>query len=98
MKYFKTAMITEKFRIIFFLLLMNGFMGILNAQNLQKAPEPKLSLSLSNVTLKQFFEEIRRKTDYYFSYREGVVDNRKDITVSVQDRSLTEILKSVLAP
>lgn len=24
MKYFKTAMITEKFRIIFFLLLMNG--------------------------------------------------------------------------
>ena len=74
MKYFKTAMITEKFRIIFFLLLMNGFMGILNAQNLQNAPEPKLSLSLSNVTLKQFFEEIQHKTDYYFSYREGVVD------------------------
>ena len=98
MKYFKTAMITEKFRIIFFLLLMNGFMGILNAQNLQNAPEPKLSLSLSNVTLKQFFEEIQHKTDYYFSYREGVVDNRKDITVSVQDRSLTEILKTVLAP
>ena len=70
MKYFKTAMITEKFRIIFFLLLMNGFMGILNAQNLQNAPEPKLSLSLSNVTLKQFFEEIQHKTDYYFSYRE----------------------------
>ena len=91
-------MITEKFRIIFFLLLMNGFMGILNAQNLQNAPEPKLSLSLSNVTLKQFFEEIQHKTDYYFSYREGVVDNRKDITVSVQDRSLTEILKTVLAP
>ena len=67
MKYFKTAMITEKFRIIFFLLLMNGFMGILNAQNLQNAPEPKLSLSLSNVTLKQFFEEIQHKTDYYFS-------------------------------
>lgn len=66
MKYFKTAMITEKFRIIFFLLLMNGFMGILNAQNLQNAPEPKLSLSLSNVTLKQFFEEIQHKTDYYF--------------------------------
>ncbi|MCS3282795.1 TonB-dependent receptor plug domain-containing protein [Bacteroides salyersiae] len=98
MKYFKTAMITEKFRIIFFLLLMNGFMGILNAQNLQNAPEPKLSLSLSNVTLKQFFEEIQHKTDYYFSYREGVVDNRKDITVSVRDRSLTEILKTVLAP
>lgn len=73
-------------------------MGILNAQNLQNAPEPKLSLSLSNVTLKQFFEEIQHKTDYYFSYREGVVDNRKDITVSVQDRSLTEILKTVLAP
>lgn len=98
MKYFKTAMITEKFRIIFFLLLMNGFMGILNAQNLQNAPELKLSLSLSNVTLKQFFEEIQHKTDYYFSYREGVVDNRKDITVSVQNRSLTEILKTVLAP
>lgn len=98
MKYFKTVMITEKFRIIFFLLLINGFIGILNAQNLQNAPEPKLSLSLSNVTLKQFFEEIQHQTDYYFSYREGVVDSRKDITVSVQNRSLTEILKTVLAP
>ena len=83
-------MSTRKFRIILLLLLMTGFVSTINAQ------EQKISLSLNNATLKQFFNEIERKTDYSFSYREGVLDNRKDITVSVKNtcprRKMEEML------
>lgn len=92
MKYFKTIMNLRNLRLIFFLLLVNGFVLTTNAQ------EQKLSLSLNNVTLRQFFDEIQRKTDYTFSYREGVLDSRKNVTVSVQNKELPEILKTVLLP
>ena len=85
-------MSTRKFRIILLLLLMTGFVSTINAQ------EQKISLSLNNATLKQFFNEIEHKTDYSFSYREGVLDNRKDITVSAQNKDLLEVLKAVLTP
>ena len=85
-------MSTRKFRIILLLLLMTGFVSTINAQ------EQKISLSLNNATLRQFFNEIEHKTDYSFSYREGVLDNRKDITVSAQNKDLLEVLKAVLTP
>ncbi len=66
-----------------------------NAQN-SNSQNAYLSINLNKVTIKQFFDEIQRKTDYTFSYREGILDNKKDVTLQAQNRPLSEILKTVL--
>ena len=54
-------MSTRKFRIILLLLLMTGFVSTINAQ------EQKISLSLNNATLKQFFNEIELIAKEYWT-------------------------------
>lgn len=93
MKYLKVIKKTGRFRILFFLVLMNGFMTNAIAQQ-----EQRFSISLTNATLKQFFDEIQHKTDYTFSYREGVLNNNRDITISEQNKTVSEILRTVLSP
>ena len=90
MKYFKSIWKPALLRTALFLFILNG--SILNVI----AQEPKLSISLNKVTIKQFFNEIQRKTDYTFSYREGILNNNKDVSISVHNKNLSEILKSVL--
>ena len=90
MKYFKSIWKPALLRTSLFLFILNG--SILNVI----AQEPKLSISLNKVTIKQFFNEIQRKTDYTFSYREGILNNNKDVSISVHNKNLSEILKSVL--
>ena len=77
-------------RSILILFLLSGVILSTNAQ------DPHLSIDLNKVTIKQFFDEIQRKTDYTFSYREGVLDNDRDVVVSAKNKSLSEILTSVL--
>ena len=79
-------------RSILILFLLSGVILSTNAQ------DPHLSIDLNKVTIKQFFDEIQRKTDYTFSYREGVLDNDRDVVVSAKNKSLSEILTSVLKP
>ena len=90
MKYFKSIWKPALLRTALFLFILNG--SILNVI----AQEPKLSISLNKVTIKQFFNEIQRKTDYTFSYREGILNNNKDVSISIHNKNLSEILKSVL--
>ena len=90
MKYFKSIWKPALLRTALLLFILNG--SILNVI----AQEPKLSINLNKVTIKQFFNEIQRKTDYTFSYREGILNNNKDVSISVHNKNLSEILKSVL--
>ena len=90
MTYFNSIWKPALLRTALFLFILNG--SILNVI----AQEPKLSISLNKVTIKQFFNEIQRKTDYTFSYREGILNNNKDVSISVHNKNLSEILKSVL--
>ncbi len=77
-------------RIALLLFLLNGAFFYTNAQDVY------LSIDLNKVTIKQFFDEIQRKTDYTFSYREGILDKNPDVTLQVQNKRLSEILKTVL--
>lgn len=92
MKYFKSIWKPALLRTVLLLFILNGSISNVNAQ------EPKLSINLNKVTIKQFFNEIQRKTDYTFSYREGILNNNKDVSISVYNKNLSEILKSVLEP
>lgn len=92
MKYPKCTNSANRLRLFFLFALLSLSVVSVNAQ------EKKCSLSLTNATLKQFFDEIQLKTSYTFSYREGVLTNTKNITLSVQDKELSEVLTSVLSP
>lgn len=59
------------------LLLMLGSCVGLYAQQ-----EQRVTLNLKNVSLKEMFRAIEEQSTYRFSYRNNVVDDRADITVS----------------
>jgi len=76
------------------LLFYFAFCGLLSAQN----PAQKITLTLQNVTIKEFIKEIESKTKYSVVYRDLIVNEKGDVTVNVVDKPLTELLKSVLDP
>lgn len=55
-----------------------------------------ISLSVKNVTLQQFFGEIEKKTPYRFSYRDIVLENKKDVTLRVSNQTIEFVLDEVL--
>ncbi|MDR0394999.1 MAG: STN domain-containing protein, partial [Tannerella sp.] len=56
----------------------------------------RLSLSVKNVSLQQFFEEIETKSPYRFSYRDIVLENKKDVTLNITNQSIESVLDRVL--
>ncbi len=52
--------------------------GIMNAF----AQEQRVTVELKNATLKQVFKSIEGQTTYRFSYRNTMIDNKADITIS----------------
>jgi len=73
--------------------IMLIFMGQLNAQNYAQP----ISLNLKNVTLKDFIKQVESKTPFTIVYRDVLIDNKKDISISVSSRPLNEVIKKVLA-
>ena len=61
------------------------------------AQAQKVSISLKNATLKQVFSAIEKQTTYRFSYRNEVVDNRRDISIERKDATVEQVLNAVLA-
>lgn len=57
----------------------------------------KVSIQLRNASLKDFLSLIESQTDYRFSYRDVIVDDSKNITLSEEDMAVSDILKSVLS-
>ncbi|WP_085535993.1 TonB-dependent receptor [Massilibacteroides vaginae] len=60
------------------------------------AQTENLSLSVKNITLQQFFEAIEKQSALRFSYRDVVLDNKKDITLNVINEPVESILSKVL--
>lgn len=84
----KTTIIYSKYFVLIVIFLSQSF--FLSAQT------QKISLSLQNVTLKELFSEIEKKSEVHFSYIDQTLDNRKNITLSVTDESVESILNRVL--
>ena len=38
-----------------------------------------VTLSMKNATLKQFFEAVEKQTTYIFSYRDAIVEGKKEV-------------------
>lgn len=76
------------------LAVMLVFTGLLQAQN-QTYP---ISLNLRNSTLKEFFRQIESKTSFTVVYRDVLLDNNKDVSISVSNRPLNEVVRAVLTP
>jgi TonB-linked SusC/RagA family outer membrane protein len=48
------------------------------------------------MSLQQFFEEIETKSPFRFSYRDVVLENKKDVTLNVTNQSIESVLDKVL--
>lgn len=72
----------------FFFLLINSFS--LYAQSV------KITISLKEVSLKDFFNAIEKQSSYKFSYREADVKEKHPVTISVKDETLQKALSEVL--
>ena len=59
--------------LVLFIMLCIPFIGI--------AAQQKVSVYVTNATLKQVFGVIEKQTSYRFSYKSDIIDNRKDITI-----------------
>ncbi|GHT67885.1 SusC/RagA family TonB-linked outer membrane protein [Bacteroidia bacterium] len=76
------------FGIILFLIV--GCIGL-------KAQEQRITVNVENKTLRDLFSVIEKQSAYRFSYRNVVLDNKKDVTIHKKDASVSEILKTALA-
>ena len=68
--------------------------GTLNAQNYTQP----VSLNLKKSTFKNFIKQIEAKTQFSIIYRDALIDDKKDITITVSNRPLNEVMKTVLSP
>ena len=58
--------------------------------------QQKVSVNVTNVTLKQVFSVIEKQTTYRFSYKSGIIDNRKDITLKETNAPVNNVLDAAL--
>lgn len=61
-----------------------------------QAQEQTVTVKLKNVSLKELFNEVEKQTTYRFSYRNIVVDSKKDISISRQKVTVNALLNEVL--
>ena len=60
------------------------------------AQEQTVTINLKNASLKQVLNVIEKQTTFRFSYRDVMIDNRKDITISKRNASVAWVLNTVL--
>ena len=60
------------------------------------AQDGKVSISVNNVTLKQFFDTIEKQSKYKFSYLDSALKGKKNVSLNAENKSLKEILNEIL--
>ena len=60
------------------------------------AQEQKVTVELKNATLRQVFKSIEEQTTYRFSYRNTLVDDKSDITISKRQVGISVVLNEAL--
>lgn len=68
------------------------WIGILNVY----AQEQKVTVELKNATLRQVFKSIEGQTTYRFSYRNALVDDKNNITISKRQVGVSVVLDEAL--
>src|SRR5574344_2651775 len=77
-------------------LLMLSLLLLLGCYIEASAQGQMITINLKNASLKQVFNAIEKQTTYRFSYRNAIIDNRKDVTLSMKRVSVTVVLDDIL--
>lgn len=56
----------------------------------------KVSMNMRNVTIKEFFNKLESQTSFSIVYRDIILSENPDVTISATDRSLKDVLNDVL--
>lgn len=67
---------------------------ILSASAQQK--DQRVTINLTNASLKDVFNAVEKQTTYHFSYRNVVIDSRKDITINKTNETVASVLNDAL--
>lgn len=76
------------------ILAIVGTMGVFATTTYSQ--ETKLSLKLDNVTIKELFETIGKKSEFSFWYSNKELNDKDIVTLSVKDQSINTILELAL--
>ena len=66
--------------------------NVVFAQN----PNQKISIQVQNISFREFVKLIESKTSYTAVYRDLLIDDKKDISINVVEKTLSDVLKEVL--
>lgn len=61
------------------------------------AQDQQVKLELKQVSLRQVLRAIEEQTNYRFSYKESILDNKQDISLSLKATSVKQVLEQVLS-
>ena len=59
------------------------------------AQSQRVTIELKNATLKELFSIVEKQTSYRFAYRNVVLDESNDVSISVKNKSVPEVLDEV---
>lgn len=78
---------------LFFILLLGSLMS---AHAVGYSQTSKLSLKMSNVSLKQIFKELENKSDYYFFFNEEEMLSKHRVSINLKETTINQILDKAL--
>ena len=58
----------------------------------------KISIDMQNVTVKEFFAEIEKRSDYTFAYNNSEIDLAARVSVRAVDEEIVAVVDRTLAP
>jgi TonB-dependent SusC/RagA subfamily outer membrane receptor len=57
----------------------------------------KLTMNLNNVTVANVLEEIQNNSEFYFLFNAKLIDVEREVSISMEDKKISEILTSLFA-
>ncbi|MET3128745.1 TonB-linked SusC/RagA family outer membrane protein [Arcicella rosea] len=85
------SMRCSKYLFVAIFLLILNVIGSIHAQA-NSFDETRLTLRVDKMNILQVFKEIEKKTAYKFTYNDAFLNDKMRVTMSMENRSLTEIL------
>lgn len=79
------------------LLILSATVALAHETNAQELLDRSISVKIDNENLKKSIKIIEKITDVSFSYRKGVLDNGKKVSIDAQDEKLSKILNQIFS-
>jgi TonB-linked SusC/RagA family outer membrane protein len=80
------------FRLLWLAILLFGIQAGVQAQ------DGKIVLSVNDVTIREFFGKIEEQSEYRFTYRDQLINEKRTISYSTKGESIESLLYRVLTP